>query len=63
VAYDPLNLAQTDNDFGFNIGTGFDYFFNDNVGAGIQTKMHYVNYSPDDYILFSFGPFLVVRFQ
>ena len=52
----------TNTDFGFNIGAGVDYFFHKHWGAGLQVKMHYVNFSPDDYIFFSFGPQLMTRF-
>lgn len=53
---------NTDTDFAFNFGAGFDYYVNKTWALGIQTKFHYVNYSPDDYILYSFGPHVVARF-
>lgn len=58
----PMIGTNTDVDLAFNFGGGFDYYFHKHFAAGIQTKFHYVNYSPDDYILFSFGPGLVARF-
>lgn len=48
--------------FGLNAGAGFDYFFHRVFGTGLQIKLHYVTYSPDDYFLFSFGPHLTAKF-
>lgn len=48
--------------FGFSAGGGFDTLFHKRWAAGLQTKMHYVNFGPDDYILVHFGPHLMFRF-
>lgn len=58
----PIIGGNKDIDIGFNIGAGFDYFFKKHWGVGIETKTHYAHYSPDDYILFMFGPHLLYRF-
>ncbi|MBI3540723.1 MAG: hypothetical protein HY073_01035 [Deltaproteobacteria bacterium] len=55
-------LPKTKADFGFNVGAGFDYFFHEHWATGIEVKIHYVSYSPDDYVLVSFGPHLTARF-
>lgn len=57
-----ISGSKTDTDFGFNFGVGFDYFFHEHWATGIEVKVHYVDYSLDDYILFSFGPHLTARF-
>lgn len=58
----PILGPNRDVDFGFNFGGGFDYFFHRTFAVGLQTKFHYVNYSPDDYFLFSFGPHITAKF-
>jgi hypothetical protein len=71
----PVNWSNTSYDFGFNVSTGFDYFFNHIFGAGFQAKIHYVAYSSnvtfptlgvrisgDDYVIIQFGPHIIMRF-
>ena len=58
-----LGLARlVETQIGANSGIGFDYFFKTNWGIGLQAKFHYVYYSRDDYILFTAGPSLTLRF-
>lgn len=58
----PIIGNNSEMSFGLNAGAGFDYFFHRIFGVGLQTKFHYVTYSPDDYFLFSFGPHLTAKF-
>lgn len=50
------------NNFGFNAGAGFDYYFTTYWGAGLQVKLHYISYSYDDLFIVTVGPNIIARF-
>lgn len=57
----PFVRGRTDVDIGVNFGAGFDHYFNDHFGVGLQAKFHYVNFA-ENYILITFGPHFLGRF-
>lgn len=55
-------VPGTKTSLGVNGGAGYEYFFHPNIAIGITAKMHWVNYTLDQFVLFQVGPTITGRF-
>ncbi len=57
----PFSAGTKEVDVGANAAAGVEYYFVPNVGAGLQVKLHFVNFD-ENYFIVTGGPSIIGRF-
>lgn len=55
-------VPGTKTSVGVNGGIGYEYFFHPNIAIGITMKLHWVDYTLDQFVLYQVGPTITGRF-